>query len=470
MTRVPADLMEHQEVMLELMTDHDRFILGADCGTGKTLPTIKHCVNLLRNGSANSILICSTLKGLGAWTRDAALLSESAEKMFLDHVTLINYDKLSRKGKWQDMVDHDWDIIICDESHRIADSNAARTKFMVGDGDDKLGLASKTKYRYLLSGSILSNGKLEKLWAQLSFLFDKEYYNRWEFETRYTVKAQIPGTRKQFIVGYRRQNELSDKLAECSFRITKAECLDLPAVQDDIILRIPWSNAKNKAPFNATTQDIYNEAMEAYIDGIEMQIDNSLVRLLRMRQIAAGHIKESDYVTLTDEYKEKKHKGTVYQLHNAKIEAAMEWVEDNLPNKTVIFHEFKASGTAMCEALKKAKIPYLELNGASGNDTWKTFQSDESIKVIVCQYSSGSEAIDLYASSLTVFLEPTVKSVFYTQSRDRTNRKGQTASCQYVYLVTENSVEETVLETVKNHIDFEESFYRDVVIAQNRRE
>jgi hypothetical protein len=46
-------LYKHQKTELELLTDNQYFALFAKQGTGKTLPTLLHILNLLKNGQIN---------------------------------------------------------------------------------------------------------------------------------------------------------------------------------------------------------------------------------------------------------------------------------------------------------------------------------------------------------------------------------------------------------------------------------
>lgn len=195
-------------------------------------------------------------------------------------------------------------------------------------------------------------------------------------------------------------------------------------------------------------------------------MDNPLTRLLRMRQIAAGHIKESD----TRNEAGKKLRGASHILKNNKAKYALELIENNLPNKTVVFYQFRATCATMEAALKKAKIKYVVLNGDQPDkNIWQKFQADESIKVIIVQYQSGSSAIDLFSSSYTIYMEPTDSSHIMEQSRARTHRSGQKQPCNYVFLLTEDSVEFDMYDRLKKYQDFNEEAYREVARARLRK-
>lgn len=464
--RVSYTLYAHQKKILELLTENDRFLLLAEQGTGKTLPTVIHLSNLFLGGEAENALIVAPLSGLGAWHRDISKLSSDRRRVLKDKITFINYDKLSREGsKYQKMCWRDWDCVILDEGHAIAKPDSNRTQYFIGRAS-MLGLAARAKYRYLLTGTLITNGKLEDLWSPLRFILDDDWMDYRDFKAHYLVTKPILGTYRDFVVGYRHREELLALVAKHSYRVLKSDCLDLPEELPDEIVYVPFSDKKNPAPFNVCTKDLYITALESYVEALNMVMDNPLVRMTRLRQIAAGHLKESDLIDNNG----KKVKGAVYRLNSNKIKYALELIENTLPHKTVVFYEYTETCHALEEALTKAKIAHVSLNGAQKNKRiWEDFQADENIKVIVVQYQTGASAIDLFAASHTIYIEPTNKSLMLEQSRARTHRSGQLWPCNYTFLLTEDTIEVDIYNTVAKHVDFEEEAYREMALARLRQ-
>ena len=87
------------------------------------------------------------------------------------------------------------------------------------------------------------------------------------------------------------------------------------------------------------------------------------------------------------------------------------------------------------------------------------FQSDESIRVITCQYQSGAQGIDLFAADTIIYYEPTLSSTILEQSRDRIHRMGQTQKCSYIHFITKNSVEENIYKALAKYEDFSERLF-----------
>jgi SNF2 family DNA or RNA helicase len=115
-------------------------------------------------------------------------------------------------------------IVIVDESTTIKNRKAARTKNI-------LALQKWAKYRRILTGSPITKSPMD-LFSQCNFLAEKAlgFNSYFAFQARYAnVQKRTMGHRSfQQIVGYRRLDELSEKLDKFSSRVLKVDCLDLP--------------------------------------------------------------------------------------------------------------------------------------------------------------------------------------------------------------------------------------------------
>lgn len=461
-------LREHQKTMLGIITERDRFLVLAEAGTGKTLPLVIHISNLLMSGEITDALVVAPLSGLGAWTRDTAKLTPARQRLLKDAITYVNYDKISRKGsKWQKMLWKSWGCIVLDEGHAIAKPTSNRTEFFIGKGK-ALGLVSKCDYFYDLTGTLINNSRLEDVWSPLRAVLGEtwEYFKWIDFKRHFLVTITLPGSYAEIVKGYRNRGELLDLLAQHSYTVLKKDCLDLPAALPDEVVLVPWATGRNAEPFDKSSLDLYDDALDSFVEALDKVMDNPLTRRLALRQIAAGHIKESDTVT------EAGHtvRGATHRIKNNKVAYAMELVKNNLPKKTVLFYQFNATCDALEKALKKAGVRYITQNGAQKDkNAWTRFQSESGIKVMVVQYQSGSSAIDLFASSYTVYMEPTDSSLIDIQSRARTDRSGQTEACSYTFLLTEGSVEVDMYNRLQKHQDFGEEAWREVAEKVRQR-
>lgn len=410
-------LFEHQKIMLELLTTYKQFALFAEAGCGKTIPTLYHIVNLYMSREINNCLIVCPASVKGSWSRDIEKLPLRKQK-YLRNLEVVSYDLVWRRDEFI----KEWGCIVLDESHCIASRNSKRTKFLHK-------LKSMCKYRYILTGTPMHNGHYEDYWSQMDFLVTGYLGTYREFCAHYTVERQLPGTYVKIITKYRNVDELLDRIGRLAYYIDKASCLDLPEKMPPTVV-----NCELKEKFK------YKQAMKAFIEDYDMNIGNPMSVIVKLRQLCSGFI--------IDDY------GDVHELKCDKIKMLDELI-DSISGKIVIFAEFTYSLEQIHKLLDKKKIKYVTLDGRQSNKSiWKDFQSDDDIRIIVCQYRSANAGIDLFAASDMIFYEPTQSSTVVDQAMARIHRNGQTRNCSYYWLLTDKTVEHDIYNRVVNGIDF----------------
>lgn len=399
-------------------------------GTGKTLPTLFHIAYLFKTEQIESALIVAPLSTMGAWSRDIEKMPESKRK-YLEKVEVINYDKVWRRAEYYDAK---WDCIVLDESHSIKHRTSKRSKAVRK-------MSTKAKFKYILTGTPMSNGHLEEYWAQFDFLDPTIFGKYKEFQDKYCFLNQFHKPYR-----YRYVDELIDIISQNSYRITKDECLDLPDKLPDEVVYVELGEKK-----------LYKEMLQNFIQEMGISADNPLVRSLKLRQIASGFI--------TNEESE------LIELKNNKIKILMELLEARGESKTVIFAHFTHSIKLIENELKKAKIKHLILNGEQKDkQIWKKFQSDDSIQVIVCQYQTANAGVDLFAANAIIFYEPTLSSTINEQAKDRIHRIGQHHPCSYYYLLTKGTIETQIYNTLVKGRDFGKEVLMDFIRANAKEE
>lgn len=433
-------LYNHQKVALAYLRMNDGFMLHLDPGTGKTIVTLCRVLDLLKNGKAKNALVVGPKSALGAWERDIAKFEPEEQERLTKAITLVNYEKIWRQGD-SSPYNITWDIIICDEAHAIKNRTSKQAGFV-------LKLATRSKYRFTLTATPWSNGKLEDIWSQIAFI--APYIERGRVYSQIMKDRGIGGSYYNFIdrfcilnkyhrpQTYIRINELQDIINEYSFRVKKEDCLDLPEKLPDEIIDV---ELKQKALYKKLHKD---SALLEY----EILAENPLSRMVKLRQFASGHIKNEQ---------------ELIPIEHEKIKTLQEIIERYDENKKlVIFAEFHYSITQISELLQDLKIKHEILDGHQKDKTcWRRFQSDPTIRIMVVQYKSGNAGIDLFASDTIIYYEPTIKSDYLIQSRDRIHRHGQTRACSYVHLITKGTIEEAIYKSLSNYRDFDEKVFNE---------
>lgn len=430
-------LYEHQKTALNYLRLNDSFILTMEQGTGKTLPSLCRILELLKVKSINNALIVCPKSVIGSWLRDMELFNSDDKSLLLNKVDIINYDSV-----WRGKYNKDYDLILLDEAHSIANRQSKRAKFL-------LRLSVKAKYRYLLTGTPISNGRLEDSWSLICFLdpvtINKQVYsNIWREYTgnkgsysdwcgRYAFLDQYHKPYK-----YKRVEEIQLVLKSYSFSVKKIDCLDLPEKLPDEIRLL-----------NLAEPTLYKEMLKhsAVID-MDIIAENPLTKLLYLRQIVSGCFSPTN--------------------KTSKESALEDLLLEIGTNKLVIFAEFTASITQIKKVLQKNNVTYTTLDGSSDKNNWRLFQQDESIQVIICQYMSGCQGIDLFAANTTLYYEPTLRSNVLEQSRDRIHRQGQRNVCSYIHFITKGTVEEQIYKALAGYSDFNQKLFTQYISEYQR--
>lgn len=436
-------LFRHQEIALSYMRSNNSFALFMEQGTGKTIPSLFRILDLLKSGAIEDALVVAPKSAIGAWERDIELFSEWDREILKAGVTLINYDKVWRGGD-KSPFNKKWGCIILDEAHAIKNRTSQRSKFL-------LKIACLADYRYILTGTPISNGQLENIWSLYCFLdpymvrgypYSRIFGGAYRtFQDRYCILNMYHKPSS-----YVHVKELQEIINEHSYRVKKIDCLDLPEKLPDEIIKVDLAE---KALYKKL-------ATESALLEYEILAENPLSRLVKLRQLASGHIKLE-----SGEIKEVKTEKL------AILEELLEGFEDD--KKVVIFAEFKYSISKIAELLRKLKIKHVILDGDQKDKTiWRKFQSDANIRVIVCQYQTASAGIDLFASDTIIYYEPTLRSNILEQSRDRIHRSGQKNKCSYIHLLTKGTVEVSIYRALAGYSDFNEKLFTEYMEGYKR--
>lgn len=444
-------LYRHQEIALSYFRSNNYFALFAEMGTGKTLVSLYRIAELLKRGSISNYLVVAPKSALGAWERDIEKFDSLEREMLSNNGTLINYDRVWRNG----FDNNTFDLIVLDEAHCIKNRTSNRSKAV-------LKMAARAKYRYLLTGTPISNGQLENIWSLYCFLDPymfrgRIYSNIFKRHMEENANGNYMGSYREFQDRYCVLNryfqpssyinvkELQNIINEYSYRVKKIDCLDLPEKLPDEIIKV---DLKEKSIYKRLHE---KSALLEY----EVLAENPLSRMIKLRQLCSGHIKNENELL---EFKTEK---------LDVLKEIIEGFEDS--KKFVIFADFKYSIKQISKLLEKLKIKYVVLDGDQKNkNIWREFQEKAEIRGIVCQYQTASAGIDLFASDTMIFYEPTLRSQILEQARDRIHRSGQKNKCSYIHLLTKGTIEIDIYRALSGYSDFSEKLFKEYINSYRR--
>ena len=325
--------------------------------------------------------------------------------------------------------------MICDESQRIKTHNASQSKAMHRLGD----LAA---YRLILSGTPVQNNAVD-IYSQYRFLdpgvFGGNFY---AFKNRYCVMG---GYGQHQIVGYRHTDDLIRKIYSIAYRVTKEECLDLPA-QTFQSYTVQFSKAERAA---------YDQLRRSSF--VELEGDKSitattvLTKILRLAQLTGG------FYTADGEERPT-------QANSAKLDALDEILDDYVlgaGQKLVIFARFRAEVKAICALLEKKGIRHGSIWGdvpqADRGAIAEDFQTNPETKAFVAQIQTAGLGITLHAASVAVFYSLDFNYSNYAQALARIHRIGQQYPVTYIHLLVENTIDAKTLDVLAKKENLAES-------------
>ena len=226
------------------------------------------------------------------------------------------------------------------------------------------------------------------------------------------------------------------KLHSVAFRVTKAECLDLPEITEEVrTVELEKDAAKI---YDSIESDSYAE-----MDESEVTTANILTRMLRLSQITGGH--------LTDDG------GVVNAVSGAKLNALSDIIDTAIAEdkKIVVMARFVPELDDIQELLEKKKIGYAVVRGGvkDRDSEIHRFQYDEKCRVFVGQIAAAGLGITLTAASTMVFYSLDYSMSNFEQAKARIHRAGQVEKCHYIYLVCKDTIDSKVLYALRKKIN-----------------
>lgn len=448
----------HQAKAWDMSKEKDEFALFMEMGTGKTKVAIDTISYLYDSGRINSVLIVAPKGVYMNWVtkeipthlpdhiqyRMASWHASprKAEQEALDNVMkptddlrilIMNVEAFStdRGTKFARLF---MDVggrvaMVVDESTTIKNPGAQRTKNVI-----KIGTLAK--YRRILTGEPVTRSPLD-IYSQAQFLNPhllgfSSYYT---FRNRYAILIDIKAGNRSFkkIVGFRQLDELTKLLQRFSYRVKKADCLDLP----------PKVYQYRHVELTPEQKKLYKQLSDtaiATLQGKALTVDNVLTEILRLHQITCGHFKSDE--------------GEIVDVPNNRLSELMD-VLDEADDKVIIWANYVADIRKIEESLAKVYGPesvvsyYGDTSTDARSDAVKRFQEDPAVRFFVGNPATGGYGITLTAATMVVYFSNSYNLEHRLQSEDRAHRIGQTKSVNYVDLCVQGTIDEKIIKALR---------------------
>lgn len=404
------ELYPHQKQVLNEIKNKNKCALYLDMGLGKTFVASEKMQEL----DDNLVVIVCPKSVVSTWethmklyyTQYQVFTYNLPEQLPSKAVIIINYDLIWRRNKFLELKNF---TLILDESQFIKNSKATRTKFIM-----------KLKFKNLiLCSGTPTGGKYEELLTQCKLLgwrITKEAF--WNMYIDY-ILIPINGYKMPKVIGYKNVEHLKNRLSEYGAVFMKTEeAIELPEQIDNVI------KVENTEEYKKFKKDRIVDVDKKQLIG-----DTSLTRLLYLRQLSS-------------------------QYNKNKIQALKDII-DSTEDRLIIFYNFNEERkiiTQLCES-KNISIVCGELKDLTHYEKYNN-------SVTFVQYQAGATGLNLQKANKIIYFSLPLSSELFEQSKKRIHRIGQKNNCMYYYLITENSIEEKILETLKQRKDYTDELFK----------
>lgn len=401
-----AELYNFQTLSIKKLLEGKHFIV-AGCGAGKTPMAVMWARQKCKEAGLKRVLVVTTASKsrTGDFEEEADLWCPSFRKS-LSSFSVLSWHKLRAwvQANWQSLEEY---VYIFDEVQR------AKAGVSSGMGRAFLKITGRT------SNWAGFTGTPGDTWLSFYPYFQAcgLIRNKTWFLNKYATIQTYKGYPE--IVNWVRENELKSMWADISYAPdTEKVMAELPEQTHKVF------TFKRPPKYNKILKTRYNE------DGEFLDTAGALCAELRRQCFT----------------KDKQ-----------------EWVKDfveGLESGCVFFYNFIKTGDMLEEIITKT-LP-------KGARVWRIDGSHHEIPnadtigpndMVLCQWQSGSEALNLQFLHYWVAVELCYSYSTANQARGRIRRLGQKHPQWYGYLLTENTIEQDILECLKNKSEFSESVW-----------
>ena len=408
-----------------------RAVLADDMGLGKTIQGIGLAELLAREAGISKVLIICPASLKSQWraeihrfsNRDCQLAFGSMRERVRQYenapfFTVCNYEQVLRDILTIEQVK--WDLIILDEGQRIKNWEAKTSRIIKG---------LRSTFALVLSGTPMEN-RLDELFSVVEFIDERRLGPAFRFYNRHRVTDE-----KGKVLGYKNLDELREKLKPILLRRTRASVMqDLPPRTTEII-RIAPSDEQLQL-HNTHKRIVSTIVRKKYISEMDLL---RLQKALLMCRMAADSTFLVDkqapgYSTKLEELDERL--GELFQEKNRKI---------------VLFSEWTTMLNLIEKILNRRKLRFVRLDGSVPQNKRQQlvheFQHDPECKLFITT-NAGSTGLNLQAANTVINVDLPWNPAILEQRISRAHRMGQKNPVQVYVLVTENTIEESLLVTL----------------------
>ncbi len=501
MNKKDLPLFKHQQEASDFIVSRGGSgALFHEMGLGKTR-TVLNILYLLRRQEPNlRLLVVAPISLLeAAWMEDIGTFSEFSYlnlrkgwpvAPFWPDISIINYEYFLSKQKVKALAEiikdsaHPW-MIALDESSRIKNAQAATTKMLLPFG-------RLCKYRIIMSGTPAPNSDME-YWPQMTFIdpeilgksmtvFRAKFFHLRNRYTGHIVANPVFTSRQQAIETFRRcdyaitdekRRELASVMKPYVHMAKKKECLDLPEQVDEV--RLLEMDPEQKLAYDTMERylvlEIQNQVLAAPV---------ALTKLMKLRQITSGFVYNNNGEAFEISQSGGKPEQLIEcapatlgkQFKNPKMAELLDLIEDAGDQPIIIWIQFHWEQIKICHELHKkygdGQVVTISSLTKDRDESIRAFKEGRA-RFLVAHPASAAHGLTFVNCSLQIFFSLDYSYEKHEQARARTHRAGQKNTCTYVYLLCKGTIDEVVLQALRNKGDAQKLICETLMAKHGRK-
>lgn len=399
----------HQKEAIERASTENHFALFFEMGTGKTATAI----NILRKWSIQkgrllrTLIFCPPIV-IDQWADEFRNHSEISEKCIvrlkgpgakrvsllekhlqsdLPQVFITNYETLLMKPCYKKFLEGHFEVLICDESHKLKSYSAKRTKLCTV-------LSDMVPRKLILTGSPVLNTPMD-VFPQFRILDGGKTFgnNFFVFRARYFYDGNAGMPKHKYFPNWKPRpdcvKEINKLIYQKAMHVEKSRCLDLPPlIRQEVFAEL---SKEQRKVYEAMKEDLV-----AYLSNKSAAIANmALTKALRLQQIVSG------FVT-TDQKSTHRFK----ELPRLKVLA--ELLESLVPqHKVIVWASFQENYRRIKDVCKEMGIDSVEIHGLCSEKEKRAaiddFREKDSTRVVIANQKAGGVGLNLTEASYCIY-------------------------------------------------------------------
>ena len=418
----------YQRRGVDFIKEKKKCLLFLDMGLGKTTTTLTAMSHLLADFDVFRVLVVAPLRVANTvWKQEAAKWEhlqhldigiatgneiDRIRTILAGHqITVINRENipwLVARGDW------DFDAVVIDESTSFKSHKAQRFKAMKS-------VMSKVTHMVELTGTPSPQG-MQDLWSQLYLVDGGERLGRniTSFMGRFYQRSGFQGY--GYTINDGAADNIRSRIQDVCLTMTSEDYLTLPDVLHSYeTVQLPEAAKKE-----------YKKLKKEMLITLENEKDilapSASALNNKLLQMCNGAI--------YDEH------GTWHEIHDAKIQALKELLEDNPNENVLVAYNFKSDLMRLQAAFPEAVA--LDKKGLAV-DQW----NEGKIKMLLAHPASAGHGLNMqFGGSTLIYFGLTWSLEYYLQFNKRLHRQGQKSNVRIIHLVVEGGVDEAVVKAL----------------------